>query len=172
MEAALFMAGKPLRKQELAEMLGVGFFEVQAVLDGIKSKYRGPIVIRETPDTVFMIVEDKYVNSLWFLGKGELTSAELKTLAMVAYYAPVKQSDIVNARGNRAYEHLRKLEDLGLLRSEKFSHTRLMKLSRKFFEYFGDKVVERIRNSQAPPVDGPEGTEAGEELALGELAGD
>ena len=147
------MAGKPVQKQELAEMLGVGFFEVQSALNNIKGKYKGPIVLRETENTVFMIVEDKYVNSLWFLGKGELTSGELKTLAMVAYHAPVKQSDIVNARGNRAYEHLRKLEEIGLLRSEKFSHTRIMKLSRKFFEYFGDKIVERIRNSQTPQVD-------------------
>ena len=152
-EAALFMAGKPVRKQELAEMLGVGFLEVQEALSRIKPRYRGPIVIRETEETAFMMVEDRYVNSLWFLGKGELSSGELKTLAMIAYYAPVKQSDIVWSRGNRAYEHIRKLEDMGLLKGEKFGHTRLLKLSRKFFEYFGDKIVERIRNSQASQVD-------------------
>jgi segregation and condensation protein B len=147
------MAGKPLKKQELAELLGVDFFDVQSALESVKQRYGGPIIIRETEETVFMMAEDKYVNSLWFLGKGELSTGELKTLAMVAYYAPVKQSDIVNSRGNRAYEHLRKLEEMGLLRSEKSGHTRLMKLSRKFFEYFGDNVVERIRNSQAPQVD-------------------
>ncbi|MBR9689573.1 MAG: SMC-Scp complex subunit ScpB [Candidatus Altiarchaeota archaeon] len=146
------MAGKPVKKETLASMLNTGFFEVDTAIQSLKTKYGGPIIVRETADTAFMIVQDKFVNTLWFLGKGELTSGELKTLAMVAYHAPVKQSEIVRTRGNRAYEHLRKLEDSGLLVSERHANTRLLKLSKKFFEYFGDKIVERIRNSQAPEI--------------------
>ena len=164
MEAALFMAGKPMKKQELANILNEDYYRVEAVLKELREKYRGPIEIRDTEETVFMTVEEKYLGSLWFLGKGEFTGAELKTLAMVAYYAPVKQSDIVRARGNRAYGHLQKLEEVGLLTSSKFSNTRLIKLSRKFFEYFGEGVVERIRNSPAAPVDEPEGGPAGESV--------
>jgi segregation and condensation protein B len=150
-EAALFMAGKPVEKGELADLLNADLRDVEEALEGLKAKYTGPIIVRTTGDTAFMMAEDEYVNALWFLGKGEFSTAELKTLAMVAYYAPVLQSDIVHSRGNRAYEHLRKLEEAGLLNSEKSGNTLLMSLSRKFYEYFGDDIVDRIRNS--PPAE-------------------
>lgn len=153
-----------MRKQELADILNENYYRIETILKKLKVKYRGPIELRDTADTVFMTVEEKYLGSLWFLGKGEFTSAELKTLAMVAYYAPVKQSDIVHARGNRAYEHLQKLEEVGLVTSSKFSNTRLIKLSRKFFEYFGEGVVERIRNSPVASVNESKGPETGESV--------
>jgi len=134
-------------------MLDTGFLEIEKAVSKLKEKYKGPIVLHETEDTAFMIVEDQYIDSLWFLGKGELTSAELKTLAVVAYHAPVRQSDVVRTRGNRAYEHLSKLEEAGLLNSEPAGNTRQFKLSKKFFEYFGDKIVERIRAAPTSKVD-------------------
>lgn len=149
------MAGKPVKKQELADLLKVNSLELEEAIKGVNAKYPGPILIRETSETVFMTVADKYLKSLWFLGKGELSAGELKTLAMVAYYSPVKQSDIIRTRGNRAYEQLDKLEELGLVNREPYSNTKLIKLSRKFFEYFGDEAVSRIRNSPVlkPGVD-------------------
>ncbi|MBR9680908.1 MAG: SMC-Scp complex subunit ScpB [Candidatus Altiarchaeota archaeon] len=144
-----------MRKETLASMLNTDYLMVESALKNLKEKYQGPIVLHETEDTAFMIVEDTYVGSLWFLGKGELSSAELKTLAVVAYHAPVRQSDIVRTRGNRSYSHLKKLEEAGLLNSQASGNTRVFKLSRKFFEYFGDKIVERIRSAPTSKVDKP-----------------
>ncbi len=143
------MAGKPVRKEELARLLQASILEIEDAIASLTEKYRGPIILRETDDTAFMTVEDRFLESLWFLGKGELSKSELKTLAMIAYYAPVLQSDIVHSRGNRAYEHIRRLEELGLISTAPAGNTRLLKLSRRFFEYFGDRIVERIRASQA-----------------------
>lgn len=165
-EAALFMAGKPVKKERLSRLLEVGRRDVQKAIDKLGSKYGGPIVLRDTGEKVVMTVEDKYMTSLWFFGKGEFSGAELKTLAMVAYYAPVKQSDIARSRGNRAYKQLSKLEDAGLITSEKMGNTKLINLSRKFFEYFGEGIVERIRASQAPEGDGSEGLEDWEDLEI------
>lgn len=150
------MAGKPVEKAELADLLEVSEWQVSDALEQLRDEYTGPIVVRVTGDTAFMIVEDKYLDALWFLGKGELSTAELKTLAMVAYYAPVKQSDIARSRGNRAYSHIHRLEDVGLINSEKLGNTRLLKLSRKFYEYFGDDIVDRIRDSEAAGSPAPE----------------
>ena len=158
------MVGKPVRKDELADILQVSLVHIEGAVRKLKEKYKGPMIIRETSDTVFMTVEDEYMNQLWYLGKGELSAGELKTLAMVAYYAPVKQSDIVRTRGNRAYEQLSHLEEMGLLRREKYANTKLLKLSKKFYEYFGDEAVNRIRRAPTIKIDRTKGPKAGENI--------
>ena len=111
-----------------------------------------------------MRVEDRYLEKLWMLGKGELSRAELKTLAIIAYYAPVKQSDVVKIRGNRAYEHVKKLEEMGLIRTEKQGATKVIYLAQGFYDYFGEEIVERIRGSKVGLGKGAGRGEGGEDL--------
>lgn len=144
------MAGKRLTLDEISKILNVSRSELLTAIDELQDKYRGPIHIHldTTADTVLMTVESKYLEDLWMLGKGELSSAELRTLATIAYYEPIRQSEIVRARGNRAYEHIKQLSDMGLILPIPQGNTKLLRLTRKFYDYFGDDVAERIRNSK------------------------
>jgi len=142
------MAGKRLSLQELARILNAPEVEVARAVDDLEDKYRGPIVVQFDGNTAIMTVEGQYLENLWMLGKGELSSAELRTLATVAYYEPVRQSELVKARGNRAYEHLRKLEEMGLVVANPQGNTKVLRLTRKFYDYFGEDVAERIRRAQ------------------------
>jgi len=69
-------------------------------------------------------------------GSAEFSKAEQETLAIIAYKQPIKQSVIIKIRGNKAYEHIRKFVDLGLLRKKKMGHTSELSLSDEFHDYF------------------------------------
>jgi len=69
-------------------------------------------------------------------GDAEFTKAEQETLAVIAYKQPVKQSVIIKIRGNKAYDHIKKFRDIGLVQAKKVGHTNELSLSDEFFEYF------------------------------------
>ena len=66
----------------------------------------------------------------------EFDSPTTKTLALIAYKNPAIQSDIIKARGNKAYDHIKILAEQCLVTSEKSGRTRLLKLAPKFYDYF------------------------------------
>jgi len=85
-----------------------------------------------------MDVAEKYhylINKL-ATGNAEFTKAEQETLAIIAYKQPIKQSVIINIRGNKSYDHIRKFRDLGLVVAKKAGHTLDLSLSEEFYEYF------------------------------------
>ncbi len=69
-------------------------------------------------------------------GESEFSKAEQETLAVIAYKKPIKQSMVVKIRGNKAYEHVKKFLELGLLTSKKQGRTYILDLSENFYNYF------------------------------------
>ena len=81
------------------------------------------------------------------LSDAELDKPTQETLAIIAYRQPSIQSDVIKYRGNKAYDHIKKLKEEGFLFSERFGRTKLLKLSQKFFDYFDvveDKLKEKL----------------------------
>ena len=81
-------------------------------------------------------------------GSSEFTKAEQETLAVIAYKQPVKQSIIIKIRGNKAYDHIKNFISIGLVHAKKIGHTKELKLSDDFFDYFhlqnsGDGILHR-----------------------------
>ncbi|MDY6761997.1 MAG: SMC-Scp complex subunit ScpB, partial [Candidatus Nanohaloarchaea archaeon] len=66
----------------------------------------------------------------------DLNDAELRTLALVAYNAPVKQSDVVEVRGNRAYTHVKELTKRGFIQAEEDGRTKQLDVTDHFLDYF------------------------------------
>ena len=73
-------------------------------------------------------------------GSAEFSKAEQETLAIIAFKQPIKQSVIIKIRGNKAYDHVKKFSDLGLIKKKKMGHTHELNLSEDFYDYFN--VVE------------------------------
>ena len=69
-------------------------------------------------------------------GSSEFSKAEQETLAIIAFKQPMKQSVLIKIRGNRAYEHVKKFFDLGLIKKKKSGHTNELSLSDDFYDYF------------------------------------
>ncbi|MDY6771566.1 MAG: SMC-Scp complex subunit ScpB, partial [Candidatus Nanohaloarchaea archaeon] len=76
----------------------------------------------------------------------DLSDAALRTLSIIAYNAPVKQSKIIDIRGNRAYSQISDLEERGLLSSSKDGRTKVLDVTEDFLDYFGIDDLDEFRD--------------------------
>ena len=67
----------------------------------------------------------------------EIEAPLIRTLAIIAYKQPIKQSDLVEIRGNKSYDHVKELEKRGLISAVRHSRTKLLTTTRGFADYFG-----------------------------------
>ncbi len=150
-EAILFAAARKLELEEIAKLCKHPEQEVLEVLMNWRkelSSSSGPIMLVQDGSAWKLSVREKYVHVVKkVVTKTELPKSILETLAIVAYKAPVLQSKVIKLRTNKAYEHLKELEESDFISREKSGRTMLIKLSPKFFEYFDisrDKLKQKF----------------------------
>jgi segregation and condensation protein B len=145
-EAALFISGRFLNTQELVMLTDVNPLMLKEVLYKLEKKYSlGAIRIINRNNSWKMDVSEKYhsiVNKL-ATGSAEFTKAEQETLAVIAYKQPIKQSVVIKIRGNKAYGHIHKFIEIGLVVAKREGHTNTLNLSEDFYEYFSVKTGEK-----------------------------
>jgi len=139
-EAALFVSGRFLSTQELVALTDLNPILLNSTLEKLKEKYSdgSAIEVVNKSDLWKMDVKGEHrdiVNRL-ASGSDEFTKAEQETLAIVAYKSPMTQSDIIKVRGNKAYDHIKKFVELGLVRAKKMGRTKELSLSDDFYDYF------------------------------------
>jgi len=61
----------------------------------------------------------------------------LKTASLIAYYQPVLQSKMYDLVGNKIYEHVKVLEELGLVKAKPKKKSIELTTTKKFIETFG-----------------------------------
>lgn len=148
-EAILFTTGRLLdieELSELSELASKGY--LKDLLKQLQEEYNKrdcSLEIIEENGKWRLNVKKEYL----YLTEKLLTSAELdkpvqQTLAVIAYKQPCVQSDVIDIRGNKAYDHITILKDNGFITSEKFGRTRLLKLTSKFYDYF-DVVQDKLK---------------------------
>lgn len=138
-EAALFIAGRFMSIQELIALTDVNPILLKKILADLGDRYKDlGIVITERGGAWKMDVADDFVGMVNKLASGsaEFTKAEQETLAIVAYKQPVKQSVIVKIRGNKAYEHVKKFVEMGMINKKRTGHTSELSLKEDFYDYF------------------------------------
>lgn len=138
-EAALFIAGRFLSVQELITLTDVNPILLKKILADLQDKYKDSGVnIIQRENSWKMDVAQDYVDIVNKLatGSSEFSKAEQETLATIAYKQPIKQSVIIKIRGNKAYDHIKKFVDLGLLIKKKVGHTSELSLTEQFYDYF------------------------------------
>ena len=138
-EAALFVAGRFLNLEELIQLTGLGENMIKKTLRNLEKKYvKGALQIVIKQNAYKMDLKEKYhfLSNKLATGNQEFTKAEQETLAIIAYKQPVKQSIVIKIRGNKAYDHIKRFKDLGLLLIKPQGHTLILELSDDFYEYF------------------------------------
>ena len=155
-EAVLFVAGKFLNLQELVSLTDINPLLLRELIEKLTEKYNkddSAIEIVNKSDMWKMDVKQEYVNFINKLATGntEFSKAEQETLAVIAYKQPVKQSIIVKIRGNKSYDHIKKFIDVGLVVGKQAGHTKELKLSDDFFDYFHltEKGIETASSESA-----------------------
>lgn len=154
LEAALFMAGRPLTLEELAKICGSGNIGlIRKDVDDLCEEYskrntsnNSSIIIQKSQDTYFMRVIPEVEEVVANLAPlPEISPAILKTLALIAYEQPITQSRIVKERGNRTYKYIKKLLKDEFITAEKYKRTKLLRTTAKFKDYFQIKSLEELK---------------------------
>jgi len=143
LEAALYVAGRPLDLRELASVLKTRSKKrVQRTAEKLIELYR----TRDTAIEILALQDERYVLQL----KAEYTPevrrlalrpllsvGPLKTLSYIAYRQPLPQKQVIDVRGQHAYGHVKQLEELNLINRERAGRSRLVRTTEFFADYFG-----------------------------------
>jgi segregation and condensation protein B len=145
-EAALFSAGKPLATEEIAENTGLDRRKVLGYLKELQARYASAasaLEIGKAGDKWGMQVRTSYAEKTTKLAPMEIPIKLLKTLALIAYHQPVLQSDVKEMVGEKVYEHVALLVELGLVKKRVHERSFLLVTSERFPEYFGIPAADR-----------------------------
>jgi len=141
LEAIFFVSGRFLNMQELVSLTDLNPVIIKGLIEKLQEKYDredSAIEILEKNKMWKMDVRPQYYGIINKVagGRSEFSKAEQETLGIIAFKQPIKQSVIIKIRGNKAYEHIKKFLDLGLLKKKKIGHTYELSLSDDFYDYF------------------------------------
>jgi len=159
-EAALFLSGRFMTLQELISLTDVNPILLKKMLADLEDKYKNSgISIIKNGNTWKMDVAESYIPMVNKLatGSSEFSKAEQETLAMIAFKQPIKQSVVIKIRGNKAYDHIKKFVEQGLLNKKRTGHTSELSLTEKFHDYFH---VQNNSDSGNPLSNSLEGEES------------
>lgn len=151
-ESLLFASGRKMSVEELKVITGIT--SNQTINDALKELQE----YYKTKETALMLVDEgeywKLTTREHYLPlvrkvnpNTELSKSIMETLAVIAWKQPIMQSEVINIRTNKAYEHITDLERMGFLVKEKYGRTFLLKLSQKFYDYFdleGEKQAREL----------------------------
>lgn len=151
-EAVLFVTATAMTIEEISEILkedpaGIESEILDLILD--YSSRESALEI-DDEDGYIIQVRQEYMDIVEKLVPVELSPGPLRTLSVIAIKEPLRQSKLVELRGQSAYDHILELLDKGLITKKKDKNGRsfILKTTPKFAEYFklkGDtKALSKI----------------------------
>jgi len=143
LEAALYVAGRPLELNELCSVLKTrSKNKTRKLAKTLMREYAS----RNTALEILELKDERYVLQL----KAELTphvrklvkrpllsTGPLKTLSYIAYRQPISQKRVVEVRGHHVYGHIKLLREMGLVAAERSGRSRVLRTTEYFADYFG-----------------------------------
>ena len=140
-EAVLFAVGRDIAIEEIAQLCSLDEIHVQTILEELKRDYNqnneSSLVLHEKGKFWKFSVKDAYLPLVTSLvERTDLDKSVMETLAVIAWKYPLLQADLIKIRHNKAYDHLKMLQDREFIAKEKFGRTYKIKLTPKFFDYF------------------------------------
>jgi segregation and condensation protein B len=149
-ESLLFASGRFMTLETLIALTKASGKDVitknVAKLKEEYEKRNSPLMIVEEKDGWKITVKEAYLPLVRkIVSETELPKTILETLAVIAWKSPVYQSEIVDIRHNKAYEHIEELEQLEFIKKEKKGRSFILKLTEKFYNYFDIEGAKDIR---------------------------
>ena len=142
-EAALYIAGRPLDLNELCQVIGSRSKKrVIKYADTLIEEYTA----RDTALEILALKDERYVLQVKaeftplikkLVNRPLLTSGPLKTLSYIAYRQPISQKRVIEVRGQHAYGHVKLLKDMGLIAAERAGRSMALRTTDYFADYFG-----------------------------------
>lgn len=153
-EAILFSAPSAMKVSEIARILKEREEVIEKAIESIASKYRSmdsAIEIVKVGDRYLMRVKQEFSEIVEKFTERELDKGTTRTLAVIALKQPITLAKLAKIRGNRCYEHVKKLQELKLINAEKRGRSTILTTTPAFASYFGfegksvDEIKEELR---------------------------
>ncbi|MDH5459627.1 MAG: SMC-Scp complex subunit ScpB, partial [Candidatus Bathyarchaeota archaeon] len=142
-EAALYVAGRPLDLKELCSVLKTrSKNKARKLAKMLLQEYAS----RNTALEILELKDERYVLQLKaeftphvrkLVKRPLLSTGPLKTLAYIAYRQPVSQKRVVEVRGHHVYGHIKLLREMGLVVGERRGRSTILRTTEYFADYFG-----------------------------------
>lgn len=139
-EAELFSAAKPVTVTDLQTASGLDTRTIRAALKKLMDEYNDAdraIEIAKMGPRYAMQVKKDFREPAARLANLKIPKDVLKTASLIAYYQPVLQSKMFDLIGNRIYDDVKQLVDLGLVKSKPKRKSVELTTTKKFIETFG-----------------------------------
>jgi len=167
-ESVIFSASKPVSINDIKNATNLSPNIIKKTLDeltddyNISRKNETSIEIIKAGEKYIMQVKKNFTDQSFMIAEPEIETNLLKTLTLIAFHQPVKQSNLRRMIGTKAYEHVDELSSLKLIHTKKHGSTELLTTTKLFPEYFGidstkpeqikefllKKVAGKIKNSE------------------------
>jgi segregation and condensation protein B len=141
-EAALYVAGRPLDINELCSVLKTrSKNKTKKITKTLVQEYAS----RNTALEILELKDERYVLQLKseftpqvrrLVNRPLLSAGPLKTLSYLAYRQPISQRRVIEVRGHHAYGHVKLLKEMGLIASERSGRSQVLKTTEYFADYF------------------------------------
>ena len=139
-EAALFSAGRPLDPTETAEATGLSRNKALGALDALVEIYKsreGALEVLKLGTKYALQLKSEAIEFGRRLAPQEIPSYLLRTLALIAHEQPMMQKELKYKLGDKVYEHVSELEELGMIQRERKGRSFELTVTSAFLEYFG-----------------------------------
>jgi segregation and condensation protein B len=143
LEAALYVAGRPLDLNEMGQVVGSRSKKrVIGYAESLMEQYKA----RNSPMEILALKDERYVLQVKaeytplvkkLVNRPLLSSGPLKTLSYIAYRQPITQKRVIEVRGQHAYGHIKLLKDMGLIMTERAGRSLALRTTDYFADYFG-----------------------------------
>lgn len=158
-EAALFLADRPLSVAELSQKLNLEEHVVLRVLaqlgEELEEPDRGLELAQEGGGYLLRVKGELAEQVRVFAPNQDLSEQTLRTLAVIVARAPVPQAEIVKLRGQRAYAHIKELMARGFVQATEQGNTKILSVTDELLRYFGTTSLEELRSFlKSPTIDG------------------
>ena len=142
-EAALYVAGRPLDLNDICSVLGSrSKKKAKKILEILTQEYS----TRNTALEILALKDERFVMQLKanytplvkkLVNRPLLSSGPLKTLSYIAYRQPVAQKTVIEVRGQHAYGHIKILKEMKLIAAERSGRSMTLRTTDYFADYFG-----------------------------------
>jgi segregation and condensation protein B len=142
-EAALYVAGRPLDVKTLCSVVGSrSEKKIRKLARMLVEEYKRrstALEVLELDDGRFVMqLKAEYTGRVRKLAiRPLLTEGPLKTLSYIAYRQPVAQKQVIEVRGKHAYKHVKDLLKMSLISREKSGKDFILRTTDFFADYFG-----------------------------------
>ncbi len=145
-EGVLFSAGHALQVSDIEQATGLARPDVLRALRRLSSEYRRratAIEVAKVGARWTMQLKVEATPQARSVAPPEVPAELLKTLALIAFHQPVRQSDLMEMVGPRVYDQVKQLVALGMVYAAPKGSTKVLTTTQKFLEYFGIASARR-----------------------------